>query len=224
MTTTPSKNKYNIIEIAASTAFGSQRDYGSHPVPITQTGEFALPELIAQPFPDYIPPISEFRKWGRWRQDKQSEAWIHYAADVKLSSLLRDPQMLVQSGAKITTEINCSSFSDDPLPVALPTLWRKRCISRCWQDQGIQVAIDLNVEGWTRKLVFEGVPTDHSLFATRFITQKGVKGLIDDFALITDHVQSGTKTLLLVYGGGKQIADLCAEYGWLHLPPINGRR
>jgi len=72
--------------------------------------------------------------------------------------------------------------------------------------------------------VLEGVPKEHSLFATRFTTQRGVKGLIDDFALITDHVQSGAKTLLLVYGGGKRIADLCAEYGWLQLPPINDRK
>ena len=35
---------------------------------------------------------------------------------------------------------------------------------------------------------------------------------------------SETQPLLAVYGGGKQIADLCAGYGWLHLPPVNGRK
>jgi len=42
-------------------------------------------------------------------------------------------------------------------------------------------------------------------------------------AMRTTTLHSAAKTLLLVYSGGKQIADLCTEYGWLHLPPINNR-
>lgn len=169
MTKTPTKPEYNIIEVSASTAFSSSRDYGSHPISLTQTGELELPELIAQPFPDCIPPVSEWRKWARHQQDKQSEAWIHYASDVKSASLLRDPEVLVNTGAKFTTELNCSSFEDDPLSVALASLWRKRCIGRYWQDKGIQVAVDMNVAGWTRDFVLDGVPSTHSLFAIRYM-------------------------------------------------------
>ena len=128
---------YEIIEVGASSTHGSTRDYGVHPFPLEHTEEFELPILKAQQVPEEIIAGEDWLKWGRWKRDQKALAWHHYAADVKISTLLRNPQQLVESGAVMTTEINASSYGDDPLPVALASLWRKRCITRYWQDTGL---------------------------------------------------------------------------------------
>lgn len=223
----PAAVEYDIFEVSASTSYSDTRDYGSHPAPLDYTEEFELPVLLAQKVPEAIPSGEEWLKWGRWRKQKTSPAWHFYASDVKFASLLRDPGLLTDTGAVFAAEVNCSSFEDDPLPVALAAMWRKRCISRFWQDQGVNVFIDLNVAGWSREVMFDGVPTDHELFCTRYMKtdlsgdQAGVDLLYEDYEAVVNHVDDDADVLFAVYGGGKKLGELCAENGWLWLPPYN---
>ena len=217
----------NLIEVGASTSYSNTRDYGVHPMPSLHTEDWELPVLIGQQVPDILPEPEEWLKWGRHRRTKEAKAWHHYAADTKLTTLLRDPQQLVDSGSSFTTEVNSSSYSDDPLPVALAALWRKRCISRYWQDQGINVFVDVNVAGWTRELMFQGVPATHGLYATRYMKtdlsghEAGTDLLWEDYGAVLDHCNTDTDILFAVYGGGKKVEEMCEEYAWLWLPPYN---
>ena len=95
--------------MGANTTHGSTRDYGVHPFPLEHTEEFELPILKAQQVLEEIIAGEDWLKWGRWKRDQKALAWHHYAADVKISTLLRNPQQLIESGAVMTTEINASS-------------------------------------------------------------------------------------------------------------------
>ena len=98
---------YDIYEVAASTTYTETRDYGSHPAPLEYTEEFELPVLLGQKVPEEFPVGADWLKWGRWRKEKEALAWHHYAADTKFATLLRQPELLLKSGAKFSTEVNC---------------------------------------------------------------------------------------------------------------------
>ena len=137
---------------------------------------------------------------------------------------------MVDTGAAFAVEVNVSSYGNDPLAVALAGLWRKRCISRIWQEQGINVFIDLFADGWTRELSLEGVPTSHCLYATKYAKtdlsghELGLRGLLDDFVMAADHCDDHDNLIFAVYGGGGRVQQLCDENGWLYLPAFNTRR
>ena len=87
--------------------------------------------------------------------------------------------------------------------------------------------VELNVAGWTRELCFDGVPTNHELYATRYMKSDlsgedaGLDLVYEDYAEVLDHVDDDADVLFAVYGGGKKISELCEENGWLWLPPYN---
>lgn len=221
--------EYEGIPLSATETSPESRAYGIHPIPIaTETSRFELPQLIAQSV-DAAPTGDLWKKWGRWKRSEESVAWHFYAADMKFESILRDPFKLVNSGAGFAVEANVSSFGNDPLPVALAGLWRKRCVSRIWQEAGVNVFVDLFFDGWTRELVLDGVPKDHCLYATKFARTGndgkplGLKAIAADFALASSHCNKPEQLTFAVYGGGKFVKSACDMNGWLWLPTSNNR-
>ena len=126
--------------------------------------------------------------------------------------------------------MNASSFEGDPLPVALANLFRKRCVTRYWQDHGVQVAIDLNVSGLTLDYLFEGVPKTHTFYATKYQVKDidgfpvGIEGLDNDFQFANDHVDPDLPINSLVYGGGKKVQQHCENNGSIWLLNANNNR
>lgn len=232
MTTSSTKVEYQSIPLTASatTTVNESVSSGLHPVPTsTDLTAFELPSLMAQAV-DEVPSGDQWKKWGRWKRAGIAEAWHFYCTDSKFETLLRDPFKLINTGAEFAAEINVSSYGDDPLPVALAGLWRKRCISRIWQEQGVNVFIDLFVDGWTRELVLQGVPREHCCYATKFArtgldgAPLGLDALAADFALAAAHCNRPEKLAFAVYGGGKQIAEICEAHNWIWLPQYNPKK
>lgn len=210
------------IPLAASNT-GSGNSFGSHQYAVEQCGNsWDLPLLIAQQ--DELLPPEQWHKWGRKGRASQADAWHFYAADYKFESLLRDPTLLLRTGAQQAVECNVSTFGDDPLPVALAGLFRKRCVTQVWQRAGVNVAIDLNVCGHARELVTVGVPHTHTLWATKWMLRDitGVEcrwqTLEDDYDLARRHVDPELPVQFLVYGGGQKVRAGCAERGWHWIP------
>lgn len=214
---------YETLPLAATCAVTGVATNGEHLYPTNLTPDFELPVLLAQQ-PTDLPDPCEWIKWGRLRRSAEAQAWHYYCSDSKFETTLRNPDQLVKTGAKFAIEPNISTFEGDPLPVVLANLFRKRSVTRYWQDHGVQVAIDLNVCGLTREHLLEGVPTDHTFFGTKY--QKtdlfgepvGIDGLVEDYCLASDHVDAGLPLTFVVYGGGKKIQEFCNEQGWFWLP------
>ena len=218
------------MPVAASATHATANNYGDHPLPEdAAVSSMELPVLTAQTL-EVVPTGEQWEKWGRWARSSSCEAWHFYCTDSKFETLLRDPMKLADTGASCAVEVNVSSYGDDPLPVALAGLWRKRCVSKIWQEQGVNVFIDLFVDGWTRELVLDGVPADHCLYATKYAkgdmagNPLGIDAIAADFALAAAHCNKPEELIFAVYGGGQQIKALCAENGWLWLPPFNTRK
>ena len=207
----------------AATNTGADNSFGCHPSPaIDSLNQWDLPQLVAQ---SALPLPSEcWEKWGRKGRSSQADAWHFFASDYKFESLLRQPTLLLRTGARQAIECNVSTFADDPLPVALAGLFRKRCVSQVWQMSGVEVFIDLNVCGRARKLVTVGVPRNHTLWASKWMLRDttGVecrwKVLEDDFALARQHVDPELPLQFVVYGGGQKVRAGCDERGWHWIP------
>ena len=222
--------EFETMPLAATATDTAVSNYGEHPLPEdTRVSSMELPVLDGQSLIT-VPDGPQWNKWGRWKRSAASEAWHFYCVDSKFETLLRDPMKLADTGASCAVEVNISSFGDDPLPVALAGLYRKRCVSKIWQEQGVNVFIDLFVDGWTRELVLDGVPTDHCLYATKYAkadmsgSPLGIEAIAADFALAATHCSKPEQMVFAVYGGGKQISDLCRKNSWLWLPPFDPRK
>lgn len=220
------EKEYPTLPLSASASDPDVVSYGDHPIVLDETSEFDIPSLIPQLVEDDLPGAEAFEKWGRKNRSENHEGvWHHYSADSKFETLLRDPNKLIDTGAIASVEVNVSTSAYDPFPVAIAGLWRKRCVSRIWQDAGLSVFVDVNVEGVARDLVFVGVPNDHCLYATKYQLNNidgdpvGIDGLYDDWRIVRAHVTPLLDPLFVVYGGGKQIEDICNQEGWLYVPP-----
>lgn len=145
--------------------------------------------------------------------------------DSKFECTLRDPFKLINTGAEFAVDVNVSSYSNDPLPVALAGLWRKRFVSRIWQEQGVNIFIDLFVDGWIREMMFDGVPSDHCLCATKYAKSDlngnplGMAALAEDFAAVIQHSTDHESLLFAAYGSGAEVKEQCELNNWLWLPP-----
>ena len=218
--------EYDEFSLEATETGTSLVAYGQHLVPLDLDGEFELPQLLAQTIDstDELPGRNSWEKWGRVNRSSQAEAWHHYASDAKFQTLLRDPDKLIATGAKYTAEINVSSFETDPFPVAVSQLFRKRCVTRVWQDAGIKTFIDLHVSGVTRLLVMDGVPREHGLFCTRYKKNDlngdhlGFEAVVQDHDLVLDHISEDVDPVFVVYGVPDRYQADCEKRGWYWLP------
>ena len=211
--------------LSATATRPSDISYGSHLVPDCESTDLDIPVLLAQPAKD-LPSSDEWKKWGRWRRDTQSRCWHYYCNDYRFESTLRNPELLLQAGGQYAVEVNVSTYKDDPFPVVVSGLFRKRSVSRWWQEHGVTVFVDLNVCGVARELVLDGVPQDHGYFASKYQSKDldgeplGLEGLAEDYALALDHC--GQENFhFLCYGGSKKVQAFCEEQGWLWLPNAN---
>ena len=68
-------------------------------------------------------------------------------ADYKFLTVLRQPELVINTMPRIVIEPDPSSTADDPFPVSLAQLWRRRTFAACLQDADISVAVNLNCEG-----------------------------------------------------------------------------
>ena len=220
---------YETIPLADTTTTTGVSTYGVHPLPVETTGAFDLPQLIGQQVTE-VPSASEWKKWGRHKRSEQSQAWHFYCCDYRFESTLRNPDLLLHTGATFAVEVNVSTHEGDPMAVALAGLYRKRSVTQFWQQNGVTTAIDLNVSGIARELVFEGLPTNHNIFASKYQVKDlagepiGLDGLVEDYLLADSYVEADTPINFIVYGGGNKVSQFCSDHGWLWIPNANNNR
>ncbi len=153
-------------------------------------------------------------KWGSLPRTARLRGTVHfYADDYRWLSLWDDPNPLVLSGAPMAVEPNFSTDPDMARAGVLFDVYRKRWLSRYWQDFDIQILVDLCVDRAFFDLALLGVPAGWRAYANRAYSADP-QHLIDAADLAQRHAGSAP-ILYLVYGGNADVQALCQERRWL---------
>ncbi len=159
--------------------------------------------------------------WAVWgeagRKTKMTGTWLFYTQDYKFENLWVDPSPILNTACVNAVEPNFSCYLNMPPAVALWQIYRKRWISRWWQQQGVKVFVDLNVEPNHAQLNMLGIPYGWKAYATRGETSR-MQLIHDDFAFACDRAGDKSGLLFLVYGGGAQVKAECQSNGWIWIP------
>lgn len=159
-----------------------------------------------------------FVKWGSIaRSSKMTGCYHFYTDDYKFLALWRNPEAILKSGCRNVVEINFSTHTSYPKAITLFNTFRKRSISRLWQDLGVNVMVDMNVEMKLMDINLLGVPKGWRSYCTRAYTDDYMTEVPAEYEIACEH--AGTDDILfVVYGGGKKSKAMCKDNGWLWFP------
>lgn len=158
-----------------------------------------------------------FVQWGDVaRRDVHRGTWHFYTDDNKFDVLWNDPTGPLQSKANTCVEPNFSTGPQFPRGQAMGLIHRKRWIARFWQEHGIRIIVDINIDPRLYDLILLGVPKGWRAWATRGMP-KYIDYLYSSNEIACKH--AGTDDILfVVYAGGKGIQEICQKEGWIWIP------
>lgn len=162
--------------------------------------------------------------WGANSRLRKDVATYHfYVDDYRFEALFKDPIKLLASACKAVVEPNCSLHDQTPIAWGLQLIYKKRWLSRYFQECGINVYADLNVSHKFIEYNKMGIPDGYNAFFTRGL-DGWMKSLESDLQIAQEI--SGKKTPnLIVYGGGKDVQKFCQKHGLLYVTDfINAKK
>lgn len=174
--------------------------------------DWDVPVLSLKMQADYLDaPVYQ---WGDTaRKIVNRGTWHFYTTDSKFEALWKDPTGPLQSGAPTIIEPNFSTGPQFPKASGMCMIYRKRWLSRFWQENGKRIMVDIDVHEKLYDIALLGVPKEWRSFATR-----GYRGeesrLLKEFQLVTNYTKSDD-LFFVVYGGGHGIESVCKENGWV---------
>lgn len=155
--------------------------------------------------------------WGAMaRTSKNRGTYAFYTEDARFEALWDDPTPIVNSGCINAVEPNFSTAQQMPRALALYQIYRKRVLARWWQSKGVRIFVDMNVAPSCYDLNMLGVPVGWRAYATRGYTQN-MDETVQEYELACQRAET-EDILFLVYGGGKEIKQLCGTRGWVWIP------
>lgn len=177
--------------------------------------EYGIPILLSAYAMSHIEhPIVT---WGDVpRRNRMVGTFAFYTWDYKFTALWKKPEQLVQTGCRSVIEPNFSITPQMSRAEVLYRTYQKRWLSRYWQMRGIYIMIDMNVPPpFMARENLLGVPKGFQAYATRAHRMMYIS-LDEVYAICADH--AGCVPLFVVYGGGRKIAEQCADRQWMWIP------
>lgn len=166
-------------------------------------------------------PLSPWGANSRLRKDVVT--YHFYVDDYRFEALFKDPINLLTSGCKAVVEPNCSCHDQTPIAWGLQLIYKKRWLSRYFQECGIRVYADLNVSHKFIEYNKMGIPKGYNAFATR-----GLDGWMESLKSdlqVAQEISGLEKPNLLVYGGGEEVKAFCRKHGLLYVTDfINAKK
>lgn len=157
-----------------------------------------------------------FTPWGANSRLRTDVATYHfYVDDYRFEALFKDPVKVLDSGCKAVVEPNCSCHDQTPIAWGLQLIYKKRWLSRYFQECGIKVYADLNVADKFIEYNKMGIPKGYNAFFTR-----GLDGWMESLKSdlrVAQEISGLDKPNLIVYGGGKDIQRFCQKAGLLYV-------
>lgn len=157
-----------------------------------------------------------FAPWGADSRLRKDVATYHfYVDDYRFEAIWKDPIKVLTSGVRALVEPNLSVYDTTPIAYGLQQIYKKRWISRYFQECGILVYADLNVSVKFKEYNKMGIPKGYNAFFTR-----GYAGRIEYLKQELEVAReiSGLETPnLLVYGGGDEIRKFCIKHSLVYV-------
>jgi hypothetical protein len=152
--------------------------------------------------------------WGAsGRKARMNGTWVFYTEDYRYMALWADPSPVVNTRCANAVEPNFSCYSQMPRAVGLWRIYMKRWLARWWQSCGVKVFADLNVAPEFYDLNLLGIPHGWKAWATRGYTER-MNYTEQEYDMACE--RAGTSSItFLVYGGGKQVSEMCRNHGWV---------
>lgn len=170
--------------------------------------QFDIPNLLLEQQAGKL--LLPFAPWGADSRLRKDVATYHfYVDDYRFEAIWKDPIKVLTSGVKALVEPNLSVYDTTPIAYGLQQIYKKRWISRHFQECGIKVYADLNVSVKFREYNKMGLPKGYNAFFTRGYADRleYLKGELE----VAREVSGLQTPNLLVYGGGDEIRDFCIE-------------
>lgn len=165
-----------------------------------------------------------FTPWGANSRLRKDVATYHfYVDDYRFEALFKDPIKLLTSGCKAIVEPNCSCHDQTPVAWGIQLIYKKRWLSRYFQECGIKVYADLNVSHKFIEYNKMGIPKGYNAFFTRG-TDGWMESIKSDLK-VAQEISGLERPNLIVYGGGKTIQEFCMQNGLLYMTDfINAKK
>lgn len=160
-------------------------------------------------------------RWGRIARHntRMPGLWHFYTDDYKFTGVWKNPDVLVNTGALAAIEPNFSTGTNFAKAEVLYNIWQKRWLASYWQQRGIEIVVDLNVEPIFRDIAFLGVPRGWRAYAIRMHDQEGyhLDNVLEWERIAKEHAETDD-ILFLVFSTTKKGMDkMCAERGWHYM-------
>lgn len=151
-----------------------------------------------------------FKPYGAEKRTNGGVGTYHfYVDDYRFEAIWKNPVNILKSGCTQIVEPNLSLYDTTPISYGLFLIYKKRWISRFFQEKGIRVYADLNVSDKFINYNVMGIPDGYNSFCTRGYTER-LEYLKKELH-IAQKISGLKEPNLLVYGGGKEIKEFCAE-------------
>ena len=183
---------------------------------------FEIPNLLLEKQAGKVElPLSP---WGANSRLRKDVATYHfYVDDYRFEALFKDPIKLLTSGCKAVVEPNCSCHDQTPIAWGIQLIYKKRWLSRYFQECGINVYADLNVSHKFIEYNKMGIPKGYNAFFTR-----GLDGWLESLKSdlkVAQEISGLERPNLVVYGGGDEIQDFCRKHSLLYVTDfINAKK
>lgn len=152
------------------------------------------------------------------RQKKGITTYHFYVEDYRFESIWKDPTKVLRSGCRAIVEPNLSLFDTTPVAYGLQQLYKKRWISRYYQECGIGVYADLNVARKFYDYNRMGIPAGYDAFCTRGYADR-MEYLTAEYDIAREISGKDTPNLI-VYGGGKAVKSFCAAHSLVYVEQL----
>lgn len=173
-----------------------------------------IPTLdIAKQAGNLILPVAPWGADSRLRKDVST--YHFYTDDYRFEAIFKDPIKLLVSGVKQIVEPNLSLYDTTPIAYGLSLIYKKRWISRYFQECNIKVYADLNVSQKFYEYNILGLPEGWNAFFTR-----GYSDRIEYLKMeheIARRISGLQVPNLCVYGGGRKINDYCLKNNLIYI-------
>lgn len=155
--------------------------------------------------------------WGSTKRSMQNQGtWHFYVDDYRWTNLLKNPYKLVATKPQACCELNISLYEDTPPALCVSEIFKKRWVSRYFQDSGIKVFVDLFVPEKHRDWNLLGVPKGWRAYSTRG-RSKEMDSLNEDHETAKCH-RGDDDILFIVFGGGSVVSEWCTLNNSIHVP------
>ncbi|MCF0219308.1 MAG: DUF4417 domain-containing protein [Muribaculaceae bacterium] len=150
--------------------------------------------------------------WGASsRCKKDISTYCFYVDDYRFENIWKRPDRVVFSGCRELIEPNFTLHMSMPLAYGLSLIYKKRWLSRWFQEYGIRIWVDLKVSEKYREYNLLGVPEGYNAFATRAYSDN-LPSLEAELA-IARRVSGCDTPNMVVYGGGKAAQEFAQKHG-----------